>query len=239
MSGYKEEIAMNRRDFSKCNILAGMGVFTGGIGSQDAHASDDNGNRYMEPSRSLPVRTFDVIVAGGGTAGVVAAIAAARNGSKTMLIERKGYTGGTVVEGGTAIHSFYNLWQAFPGVKKRKVVKGIAEEIIDRLIPLGGTTGYPEMLSNSDYDSVCTAIDTELYKLVSFEMLSEAGVFVAVNTLLVGAIMDGSRLKGVITESRSGREAIYAHSFIDCTAYGDLSAFAGADYTILQIHRRS
>jgi hypothetical protein len=222
---------MNRRDFSKHNMLAGMGVLAGGIGTRKAHAAGDAGDMYDESSRSLPVRTFDVVVAGGGTAGVIAAIAAARSGAKTMLIELKGYTGGTIVEGGTAIHSFYNLWKAFPGVKKRKVVKGLAEEIIDRLMPLGGTTGYPEMLSNYNYDSVCTAIDTELYKLVSFEMLAEAGVFVAVNTMLVGAIMDGSRIKGVITESRSGREAIYAHSFIDCTGYGDLAGFAGADYT--------
>ena len=62
-------------------------------------------------------------------------------------------------------------------------------------------------------------------------MLVEAGVFVCVNTLLTGAVMDGSRIRGVITESRSGREAFYARSFVDCTAYGDLAAFAGASYT--------
>jgi hypothetical protein len=87
------------------------------------------------------------------------------------------------------------------------------------------------MVSGYNYDSVCTAIDTELYKLVTFEMLAEAGVFVAVNTLLAGAIKEGSRLKGVIAESRVGREAILAKSFVDCTAYGDLAAFAGAKYT--------
>ncbi|GAI49605.1 unnamed protein product, partial [marine sediment metagenome] len=74
-------------------------------------------------------------------------------------------------------------------------------------------------------------IDTELYKLVTFEMLVEAGVYVCVNTLLVGAIMDGSRVRGVIAESRAGREVFYAKSFVDCTAYGDLSTFAGADFT--------
>src|SRR5512137_2096960 len=87
------------------------------------------------------------------------------------------------------------------------------------------------MVSGYDYDSVCTAIDTEIYKLVAFEMLVESGVFVAVNTLLAGAIMDGSRIKGVIAESRAGREAILAKSFVDCTGYGDLAAFAGAQYT--------
>ena len=185
---------------------------------------------HEEQARKLPARTFDVLVAGGGTAGVIAAIAAARQGAKTILIESKGYPGGVAVEGGTAIHSFYNLWKAFPGVEKRQVVRGIPAEMIDRLVGMGGCTGYPEMQNSSDYDSVCTAIDTELYKLNAFEMLVEAGVYVCVNTLLVGAIRSGSELKGVILESRSGREAIFAKSFVDCTGYGDLAAHAGASF---------
>ena len=220
---------MNRRDFSKHMLMLGAGVHAGtAIG---APAMSQSGAYYEEPAKKLPVRKFDVIVAGGGTAGVVAAIAAARQGAKTALIEVKGYPGGTVTEGGTALHSFYNLWKAFPGVKKRQVVRGIPQEIIDRLMKVGGTSGHAEMSKGSNYDSVCTCIDTEIYKLVTFEMLVEAGVFVCVNTLLAGAIMDGSRIRGVIAESRSGREAFYAKSFVDCTAYGDLAAYAGAKYT--------
>ena len=186
---------------------------------------------YEEPAKKLPVKEFDVVIAGGGTAGVVAAIAAARQDARTVLIEAKGYTGGIAVEGGTALHSFYNLWKAFPGVEKRQVVKGIPQEIVDRLAQYGGTSGHAEMSKGYDYDSVCTAIDTEIYKLVTLEMLEDAGVSICVNTLLAGAIMDGARIKGVIAESRSGREAIYAKSFVDCTGYGDLAAYAGADYT--------
>jgi hypothetical protein len=186
---------------------------------------------FQEPSKQLPVREFDVVVAGGGTAGVVAALAAARQGARTALVEVKGYPGGTVVEGGTALHSFYNLWKAFPGVEKRQVVRGIPQEIIDRLAMVGGTTGHAEMINRYDYDSVCTAIDTELYKLVAFEMLEEAGVFTCVNTLLVGASVEDSQVKGAIVESRSGREAFYAQAFVDCTGYGDLAAHAGADYS--------
>jgi hypothetical protein len=58
------------------------------------------------------------------------------------------------VEGGTALHSYYNLWKVFPGVEKRQVVKGIPQEIIDRLLQMGGTTGHAEMLEGYDYDSV-------------------------------------------------------------------------------------
>lgn len=187
---------------------------------------------YEEPSKKLPVREFDVVVAGGGTAGVFAALAAARQGAKTMLIESKGYCGGIAVEGGTALHSFYNLYTAFPGCKKRQVVQGIPDEFIARLTGMGGCSGYPEMETGRGYDSICTAVDTELYKLLAFEMLEEAGVLVAVHTLLVGAIKDGDRLKGVITESRSGREAVMANSFIDCTGYGDLCGHAGAQFTV-------
>ncbi|MBN1510301.1 MAG: FAD-dependent oxidoreductase [Sedimentisphaerales bacterium] len=191
----------------------------------------DLGDYYEEPAKRLPIRRFDVVVAGAGTAGVVAATAAARQGARTALIEVKGYPGGTATEGGTALHSFYNLWKAFPGVEKRQVVRGIAQEVIDRLAKVGGTSGHAEMSRGYDYDCVCTAIDTELYKLTTFEMLAEAGVHVFVNTLLTGAIMEGPRVKGVIAESRSGREAFCAKCFVDCTAYGDLAAYAGARYT--------
>jgi len=162
---------MNRRDFLKGAVMLGVGAEADAAGGARAAAAE----YYEEPARKLPVRPFDVVVAGAGTGGVVAALAAARQGARTALIERKGYPGGTVVEGGTALHSFYNLWKAFPGVAKRQVVKGIPQEIVDRLVKAGGTSGHAEMTKGFDYDSVCTAIDTEIYKLVTFEMLQEAG----------------------------------------------------------------
>ena len=64
--------------------------------------------------------------------------------ARKRLIDTKGYTGGTVAEGGTALHSFFNLWKAFPGSKKRQVVKGIPNEIIERLIKVGGCSGHAE-----------------------------------------------------------------------------------------------
>jgi hypothetical protein len=223
---------MDRREFSKQILALGAGMQTRFAMDGPATAGNEPDGYFEEQPKKLPVRRFDVIVAGGGTAGLFAAIAAGRQDVKTMLIESKGYCGGIAVEGGTAIHSFYNLYTAFPGCSKRKVVRGIAAEFMDRLTGMGGCTGYPEMETGREYDSVCTAIDTELYKLLAFLMLKEAGVFVAVNTLLTGAIVKDGRIQGVITESRSGREAVMAKSFVDCTGYGDLCAQAGAEFTV-------
>lgn len=222
---------MKRRDFYKTSGVIGLGLLAGkSLKANEFEAIPEPGF-YNEEAKQLPARQFDVVVAGGGTAGVIAAIAAARTGAKTVLVESKGYVGGIAVEGGTALHSFYNLWKAFPGVKKRQLVQGIPAEMVDRLTAMGGATGYAEMEKHFEYDSVCTAIDTELYKLNAHEMLDEAGVYVCVNTFLAGAVVEGSKVRGVILESRSGREVIFAKSFVDCTGYADLAAHAGAEYS--------
>lgn len=113
--------------------------------SEHDHPGVEPDEFYMEPEQKLPVKRFDVVVAGGGTAGLFAAISAARLGVRTLLIESKGHCGGIAVEGGTAIHSFYNLYTEFPGVEKRNVVRGIPLEFMDRLTEMGGASGYPEM----------------------------------------------------------------------------------------------
>ncbi len=223
---------MKRRNFTKDLLYSGLAFPALDINSLTGAADPE----LQDKVKNMPAREFDVVVAGGGTAGAVAAIASARQGAKTILVEAKGYPGGTVVEGGTALHSFFNLWKAFPGVEKKQIVKGIPQEIIDRLILIGGTSGHAEMLTRYNYDSVCTSIDTELYKLTVLEMLAEAGVFLCMNTLVSGVVKKGSRIDAVITQSRMGTELFRAKSFIDCTAYGDLSAYAGADFIELNDH---
>jgi hypothetical protein len=222
---------MNRRAFYKKSGLMGLGLLAGAKISAEGLPPMLDEEWYKEEAKKLPARHFDVVIVGGGTAGVIAAIASARQGAKTVLVEAKGYPGGVAVEGGTALHSFYNLWKAFPGVEKRQLVRGIPAEMIDRLTARGGATGYAEMMKHYEYDSVCTAIDTEMYKLNAFEMLDEAGVYVCVNTLMAGVVKEKDLVKGVILESRSGREVIFAKSFVDCTGYGDLAYYAGAEFT--------
>ena len=92
---------MNRRDFYKIGGMLGLSL----IATKDLMAGNAENTTepgfYKEKTKKLPAREFDVVVAGGGTAGVICAIASARNGARTVLVENKGYVGGVAVEGGT------------------------------------------------------------------------------------------------------------------------------------------
>ena len=146
-------------------------------------------------------------------------------------MEYKGYVGGIAAEGGCGLHSFYNLWKPFPGVEKKKIVRGIPEEFIDRLTKVGGASGHNETLMNYGYDSDTLCVDVELYKYVALQMLREAGVQVFLNTMVVDAVTEKDRITGIITESHEGCSALMGKMFIDASGYGDLSARAGASYT--------
>ena len=186
---------------------------------------------YVRPESRVKTRKYDVVVCGGGTAGVFAALAAARNGAKTAVVENKGYVGGIATEGGTGLHSFFNLWKAFPGVKKKKVIRGIPEEFINRLTKSGGASGHNETVMNFAYDSDSLCVDVEMYKFIALQMLREAGVDVLLNTMAVDTAVNNGRVTAVLTESHEGCEALFAEAFIDATGYGDLCARAGARYT--------
>lgn len=176
-------------------------------------------------------KDYDVVVVGAGTAGVFAAIAAARTGAKTAVIENKGYVGGIVTEGGCGIHSFFNTWQAFDNVEKKKVVKGIPEELFDRLHAMGGSSGHNDTTMMGEYDSDALFVDVEKYKQLAFEMMDEAGVDVLVNTALVEAFHEDGVISSIMVTSHEGPEIITGKMFIDATGYGDLAARAGADFT--------
>ena len=185
----------------------------------------------VRPEVRVSARNYDVVVCGGGTGGVIAALAAARNGAKTAVVESKGYVGGIATEGGCGLHSFYNLWKAFPGVEKKKIIRGIPEELIDRLTKAGGASGHNETVLRYEYDSDTLCVDVEIYKFVALQMLREAGVDVLLDTMVVDTVTEGGRIRGVITESHQGCEALMAKMVIDSTGYGDVSARAGASYT--------
>ncbi len=184
----------------------------------------------IRPEQRVTARHYDVVVAGGGTGGVFAAVAAARGGARVAIIEQKGYVGGIAAEGGCGIHSFFNLGRAF-GVEKRKVVRGIPAEFINRLFAAGGCSGHNDTLLNFGYDDDSLCVDVEAYKFVALDMLREAGIHVLLNTFVADVLCDGDVVRGVITESHEGCQAVMGKIFIDSTGFGDLCARAGANYT--------
>ena len=185
--------------------------------------------REIEEYRKTPVQyECDVVVCGGGTAGFTAALASARNGADTILVERFGHVGGTLVNGAGPLHSFFNLYKAFAGAEKTQVVRGIPQEIVTRMMEASGSPGHLEQDKGGNYDSAITLIDWEIFKDVAFTMLEEAGVRILLHTVIADVIKDGERVSGVIIEGKSGREAILAYTVIDSTGDADAAALAGA-----------
>lgn len=173
---------------------------------------------YHENAREIPViAETDVLVAGAGPAGVGAAIAAARCGAKVMLLESGSYPGGQATAG---------MMSHWSGAWDCPLMKEIAERSRNNpALPL-------EVDPHLNFYDLRGSIPHECLKQVLFQMLQEAGVVIQLHTMAVGAIMEGCKIKGVITESKSGREAIMAKAVIDATGDGDVAAFAGAEYQL-------
>ena len=164
--------------------------------------------------------TCDVLVVGGGIAGVAAATAAARQGSKTILIESKTFVGG-VPATGYCLHSFI----AKDG---RQVVFGLAQEIVDNLIEMGGAVGH---VPYKGFVCAVTPIDGEMFRFLSNRLVDEAGAQMIVGVMAVGADVDGNgRISSVHIASKSGISKISAKIYIDASGDGDLAVFAGAKY---------
>jgi hypothetical protein len=177
-------------------------------------------SRYVEPQREIEVYgEVDVVVAGAGPAGFVAAVAAARNGARVLLLEKENYVGGLLAC--LPILGYYNY-------RGKQLIFGIAQELVDRLVAAGGCPGHvvdPRLTS-------VTVVDTELLKVVTQQMVEEAGVEVLFHTFVSAPIMEGRRIKGVIIENKSGRQAVLAKTVIDATGDGDVAAGAGAEFEI-------
>jgi len=187
---------------------------------------------FITETRQTPITgEYDVLIAGGGTAGTIAALAAAGNGAKTLMIERHGHLGGSMINGAGPLHSFFNLYKAFPETGKIQVVQGIPDELIQRLTKAGGCMGHLEQEIGFEYDSVATIIDWEIYKHVIFEMMQEAGVELMLHSFVTDVIKEETAVKGVIVESKSGREAVLAKTVIDCTGDADVAHRSGAHCT--------
>jgi ribulose 1,5-bisphosphate synthetase/thiazole synthase len=174
-------------------------------------------NTLAETAPKVPVAgNYDVIVCGGGPAGFVAAIAARRAGATTLLVERYGFLGGTATAG--LMVEFGSIYDG-----ARVIVGGITHEFLHRMDDFGGAPmRHP--------DSHRMVFDPESMIAVCQDMLTETGADVLLHTLVVDAIGQNGLVKGVIVESKSGRQALLGKTVIDATGDGDVAVRAGAEY---------
>lgn len=155
-----------------------------------------------EPAKILPLDgEYDVVVVGGGMAGVGAAVAAARSGCKTLLVERESSLGGLATIG------LVNIPLDF--------ISGVGKDMMQRLRAIDA-----EWHRNTD---------PEKHKLVLDRMVTESGCDVLLVTYVVEAIMDGDAVAGIVVESKAGRRTILGKRFIDCSGDADVAFFAGCD----------
>jgi len=202
---------MKRRNFLKYTGAAGL-VATLGTSKIQASAISKRKGFIVEKEQEIQIKgEFDVIVCGGGPAGIAAAIEAGRSGAKTMLIENNGCLGGVWTSGLLTWILDYNHQ------------KGILSEILKELTRRGGD-GLLETRSEA------FSFDPEAMKLLLDDLCMETGITVRFHTRVCNALVEKGRLTHVVTESKSGREAWKATIFVDATGDGDLAAQAGCSF---------
>ena len=185
-------------------------------------------SKYIrEPERRLPVRgEYDVVVLGGGPAGIAAAASAAGHGRKTLLVERYGFLGGMGTAAG--VTNFCGLHANVHG-DIRQVVHGIADELLARIDKLGGLNA-PHVTFGK---IAAQAYDTAAYKCAADDLLLGRGAEILFHALGAGVVMEpDDTVSALIVETKSGRAAVLGRVFIDCSGDGDLAAWAGAPFEI-------
>jgi hypothetical protein len=183
------------------------------------------------------VDAADVLVVGGGTAGCLAALAAARNGASVILVERYGHLGGMMTFGNAAL-TMYMKFSARPedhdkdqeSLRDRpedvQIVGGIVKELSDRLIASGTGIGNYHQAGSYIFTS------SEDFKRLLFDVLTDAGVTLRLHSWAVDAVKVDSAVSAVVVESKSGRQALAAKMVIDATGDGDVCVKAGVPYAL-------
>ena len=157
------------------------------------------------------LRDFDVVVVGGGPGGFSAAVSSARNGVRTLLVERYGFLGGMATAG------LVNPFMKFH-VGDEQIIGGVLQEVIDRLTALGG------------YDPRSRAFDPEVMKYVMDEIALEAGVELLYHTTFIGAVVSNRYVRAILIHNKSGLSMVTGRIFVDATGDGDLAVSAGAPF---------
>ena len=181
----------------------------------------------LEPARHLPVLgEYDVVVIGGGPAGLAAAASASRRGASTLLVESYGFLGGMGTAGG--VTNFAGLYGRHQG-EMRQLVHGVVDELLSRLEALGGLNmpqdGMQGRIRVRSYD-------TSIYKCAADQWMIASGVRMLFHARAASVLMEGARITSLVVETKSGRQAIRATVFIDCSGDADVAAFAGVPHEV-------
>jgi len=168
----------------------------------------------------LDLSSFDVVVCGGGPAGVMAAVASARNGARTLLIERHGFPGGS------STAALVHPWLSFHNKRGDQVLAGLGQELVDRLVRIGGALGH--LRDSIGFVYSLTPFDPDLCKQVMLQMLTESGAQVLLHALVVNVERQDERISSVRIVNKSGEFSVGAKVFIDTTGDADVAWQAGA-----------
>ena len=170
-----------------------------------------NGSLWEEKKEIPVARNCDVAIAGGGPSGLAAAIASARTGADTLLVESQSFLGGVATS---------TMMAALVDAKR---ANGISEELIKRM---GERNGAPLLSPEKNVNTI--PFDPETFKTCALQMLMESGASVLFYTIVTEPIVVGDEIRGFIIENKNGRQAILARQVIDCTGDADLAYRAGA-----------
>jgi hypothetical protein len=183
-----------------------------------------------EPEKSLEVRSScDVLVAGGGIAGIAAAVAATRNGASVTLLERE------YALGGMATLGLVTIYLPLDDGDGNQVTFGIAEELLKLSIVHGAEANYPAAwLENGTKEErvknrYITQFNPHLFAIRAEKLLTDLGVTILYGTLAAAVKLDNGKITHVVAENKSGRSAIAVKSVVDCTGDADICALSGAE----------
>jgi len=184
-----------------------------------------------EPARKTRViKRVDVVVIGAGPAGFGAVVAAARNGAETLLVERYAFPGGMLTAGLVRWLPIDKLTPLKAYRETRPLQGGVIRDLLERLMDVGGTLNPDDAFHTELGFDAYFPTDPEITKVIMFEMIKEAKAEILLHSLFTDVVKDGNQVKGVIIESKSGRQVILTDMVVDASGDGDVAAAAGAEY---------